>query len=391
MVKIKLGAICTFIGGGTPDRTVPEYWGGSIPWVSVKDFKSNRIDSAQESITELGLSKSASNLIKAGTIIIPTRMALGKVAVCTTDVTINQDLKAISIIDESIVYRDYLVSVLLSKASYIESRGKGATVKGITLDVLRDLEIPLPPIPEQQRIVEQLDQAQKLIDHRKEQLKLMDDLIQSTFYDMFGDPVKNEKGWEVKPLGELISQKPQNGMYKPSTEYVSAPNGVPILRIDSFYSGKITKRNFKRLNCDSSDLSRYGLAVNDIVINRVNSLEYLGKCALIDRLDEPTVYESNMMRFRVDETVLNPFFTTSLLSHDFTYQQVMGRAKKAVNQASINQTDVITLNFLCPPLDLQTAFADRVQQIESLKSQMATSLTDLEQNFNALMQQSFGG
>ena len=94
-IDVKLGEVLSFKGGGTPSKKSPEYWGGDIPWASVKDFKTTVLSKTQDSITSLGVSNSATNIIPKGSIIIPTRMALGKVAVNTVDMAINQDLKAV--------------------------------------------------------------------------------------------------------------------------------------------------------------------------------------------------------------------------------------------------------------------------------------------------------
>lgn len=145
----KLGGLVKIIGGGTPSKSKAEYWNGSIPWVSVKDFTSNFIVSAQDHITELGLKNSATNLIPKGTIILPTRMALGKVAISGCDMAINQDIKAIFLNTDAIIQVDYLIGFLETKSSYLESNGKGATVKGVTLDFLKDIDVPIPSKDEQ--------------------------------------------------------------------------------------------------------------------------------------------------------------------------------------------------------------------------------------------------
>ena len=134
---ISLGELVDIKGGGTPDKNNSEYWNGDIPWASVKDFKKNILDSTLDSITLLGVRNSATSVIPAGNIIVPTRMALGKVAINTIDLAINQDLKALFIKDNDVVDRDYLFRWLESQSSLIESEGKGATVKGITLPFLK--------------------------------------------------------------------------------------------------------------------------------------------------------------------------------------------------------------------------------------------------------------
>jgi len=132
-----LGELVDIRGGGTPSRGNPVYWGGKIPWATVKDFSTTTISGTIESITEKGVAESATNIIPAGNIIVPTRMAIGKAAINLVDIAINQDLKALLIKDQKRVHKEYIFRFLLSKSSYLESSGKGATVKGIRLEVLR--------------------------------------------------------------------------------------------------------------------------------------------------------------------------------------------------------------------------------------------------------------
>ncbi|HEY9685574.1 MAG TPA: restriction endonuclease subunit S, partial [Coleofasciculaceae cyanobacterium] len=181
---VTLGEIVEIKGGGTPDKSVEQYWNGSIPWASVKDFKSTELSETSDYISELGLQNSASNLIPAGTIIVPTRMAVGKAAINTIDLAINQDLKAL--FPKQNVFIRYLLHVLLANSIKLERQASGATVKGITLDVLRSLEIPLPPLDEQKRIAAILDQADALRKARRRAIERLNDLSQSIFYEMFG-------------------------------------------------------------------------------------------------------------------------------------------------------------------------------------------------------------
>lgn len=192
-------------GGGTPSKKVEEYWNGSIPWASVKDLKSTVLDSTVDSITQEGVDNSATNVMPAGTIIVPTRMALGKVAVTSVDMAINQDLKALLIKDERELNKRYLLRFLESQSKEIEKKGKGATVKGITLDVLRDLEIPLPPLAEQKRIAAILDKADAIRRKRQQAIQLADEFLRSVFLDMFGDPVTNPKGWAASRVDSICT------------------------------------------------------------------------------------------------------------------------------------------------------------------------------------------
>ncbi|HJP47613.1 restriction endonuclease subunit S [Acinetobacter venetianus] len=173
-----LGELVNFKGGGTPSRNVEEYWNSSIPWATVKDLNEGiTLTETQEFISELGLKNSASNLIAKGTIIIPTRMALGKVVISEIDVAINQDLKAVLVKDKEKLDVKYLLRFLESNKENIASMGKGATVKGNTLDQLKAIKIPLPPLSEQRRIASILDQADELRQKRQQAIEKLNEYI----------------------------------------------------------------------------------------------------------------------------------------------------------------------------------------------------------------------
>lgn len=265
------------------------------------------------------------------------------------------------------------------------------TIPSLTKTNLLNIEIPLPPLDEQRKIAAVLDKVSDLIAKRRQQLDKLDMLVKARFVEMFGDPMINPWHYPMVSLGSILTVEPQNGLYKPQTDYVSDGSGTPILRIDGFYNGKVTDfRALKRLRCSPEDVQRYLLNENDIVINRVNSIEYLGKCGLIQGLLEDTVFESNMMRIHVDETRFDAQYISYLLCTEFVYQQILNRAKKAVNQASINQRDVQSFFVYEPPLTKQRDFSAFVSQVNKSKLSIQNSCEKLETLKKALMQQYFG-
>ena len=173
------------VGGGTPSRANASYWNGELPWATVTDMNQVRMSSTVETITQLGLDESSSNLIPKGTVIVATRVGLGKISMPTIDVCINQDLKALAPISADIISTEYLFSVMQSNSPLIESMGTGATVKGIRLGQLNSLRIPLPPIAEQQRITERLNRAEEInktnADSNKKIEELKSSLLQRAF------------------------------------------------------------------------------------------------------------------------------------------------------------------------------------------------------------------
>lgn len=180
---IELGEVIKLIGGGTPSKMIDEYWIGTIPWASVKDLKSDLLTSTIDHISEAAIANSATNLIPAGSLIIATRMAVGKTVICLQDTAINQDLKAVKIIGEANV--KFLQHLFKSKESYFDSVSSGATVKGIKIEHITKLKVPFPPIELQNQfaervavIEEQKAIAQKSLEHSE---SLFNSLLQKAF------------------------------------------------------------------------------------------------------------------------------------------------------------------------------------------------------------------
>jgi len=381
-----LGELVDFLGGGTPRRDCAKYWGGDIPWASVKDLQGQSLDTTIETITDEGLANSASNLIPEGTVIIASRVGLGKVAINRKPVAINQDLKALTPKNGELLPR-FLLQFLLSNAEYFERAGVGATVKGLTLGDYQKLEIPVPPLAEQERIVKLLDEADELRKLRAQADRRSADLIPALFHEMFGESTAIQKQWPTHLLGGLIANGPQNGLYKHSSSY---GDGVPILRIDAFYDGEVEDLSLlKRLRATQGEIINYGLNEGDIVINRVNSPEYLGKSALIPALAEPTVFESNMMRFTVAADVIEPGYLIRFLQTKEAKRHILGRAKHSINQSSINQEDVKCMPIIVPPLPLQQEFAQRVSEIRALQAAQAASRKQTEHLFQSMLHRAF--
>ena len=264
------------------------------------------------------------------------------------------------------VLPEYLFYVI--KHMHLEKYYSGATIPHIYFKNYKNEEFNLDSINKQETIINILNDCNKLIKLKETQLQKYDDLIKARFIEMFGDPYTNPLKWKKLKIKDAVTVEPQNGLYKPQSDYVTDRSGIPILRIDGFYDGIVTDfASLKRLKCSETEKQKYLLLEDDIVINRVNSIEYLGKCAHIKGLLEDTVYESNMMRMHFDPESYNPAYICKLLCSQFIYDQIVNHAKKAVNQASINQKDVLDFNIYQPPVDLQNQFADFVQQVDKSK------------------------
>jgi len=379
MEYTSIGESCSVVSGGTPSRSKNEYWeNGNIPWIKIGNIKSKYVNEYDELITEQGLNNSSAKLLKKGTILYTIFATLGEVGILDIEACTNQAIAGINIIDSRIT-TDYLYYYLKSKKDYVNNIGRGVAQNNINLTTLKNFEIPLIDVDKQSNIVEILEKVERMICLKEKEIDDLDLLIKARFIEMFGDPYTNPLKWEKLKIKDAVTVEPQNGLYKPQSDYVTDRSGIPILRIDGFYDGIVTDfASLKRLKCSETEKQKYLLLEDDIVINRVNSIEYLGKCAHIKGLLEDTVYESNMMRMHFDPETYNSAYICKLLCSQFIYDQIVNHAKKAVNQASINQKDVLNFNIYQPPIDLQNQFADFIQQVDKSRFDIKKSIIELE-------------
>ena len=201
------------------------------------------------------------------------------------------------------------------------------------------------------------------------------------------------QGWAWIRLAQLFSTSPQNGVYKPASEY---GKGTQIIRIDDFYDGQLIRRSgFKKLCLSNEEIEKYRVRNSDLIINRVNSIEYLGKCALVDFLTENTVFESNIMKCCVIEGVISTAYVAAYLSSHEGRNRLCENAKHAVNQASINQTDVgntlVPITSTEEQLLIVQKIEQKLYQTDELISQIEGHLKKAEALRQSILKTAFAG
>ncbi len=390
--QVQLGDIFEIARGGSP-RPIDQYITddpNGLNWISIKDASnsSKYIYKTEKKIKPEGLHKT--RLVHPDDFLLTNSMSFGRPYIMKTTGCIHDGWLVLSA-DKSKVDTDYFYHLLGSDFIYRKFVGlaAGAVVKNLNTDLVKSVTVPLPPINEQRRISSILDKANELRQKRQQAIEKLDQLLQATFIDMFGDPVSNPNNFEQIELDNFILVGPQNGLYKPSNMY---GQGIPIVRIDGFKSGDIIdNKEFKRLSLEESDIEKYKLNKFDLVINRVNSPEYIGKTALIRNLEESTVFESNMMRFAVDPSKLDPYYLLFFLKQQFVLNQIANKRKDAVNQSSINQQDVKSLIINVPSIESQLTFSNFFQKIEKNRNLFKQQSLNFDNLFKALQNQAFSG
>jgi len=381
---VKLGDVVDIKGGGTPNKDNPEYWGGDIPWASVKDFKSNSLRETADYVTKLGVEKSATNVIPSGNVIIPTRMALGKVAINEVDMAINQDLKALLVKDEKRLSKIYLMRFLESKADFLDEQGKGATVKGITLDVLRGMEIPLPPLAEQKRIAAILDKADAIRRKRQQAIQLADDFLRAVFLDMFGDPVTNPKGWDSCKFEDLTSLVTYGLTVRPQYH----EEGIPLISAREIRTGELDFESCPKISRSDFDmLSDKGRPKkDDILFSKTGSI---GHCAIV-RADLDFAVTQNAARIVPNKEVCDPIFLLAFMRTNYFYDLANKEAKgNAVKDLQLGIMKDFPMYI--PPVSLQKKFVDVYSKASVLSEKVSGGSILLNSNFGALSQRAFSG
>jgi type I restriction enzyme S subunit len=378
---VKLGELVTIKGGGTPSKKVKEYWSGNIPWASVKDFKSSEISKTVDSITKLGVSNSATNIIPAGTILTATRMALGKFAINTIDMAINQDLKALFINDDTEVDRDFLIRFLESKAQYIDSEGKGATVKGVTLDFLKGVEIPLPPLVEQKRIAAILDKADAIRRKRKNAINLADDFLRSVFIDMFGDPVTNSKRWGVKKFADIGTLDRGKSKHRPRNDPKLLGGNHPLIQTGDVANSKGYIKSYKSTYSDLGLKQSRKWSAGTLCITIAANIAKTGI------LTFDACFPDSVVGFKPNEQTTTEYVQVWI---GFLQKILEANAPESA-QKNINLAILRDLDIPLPPINEQQKFSDIVEKLNELKLKAEEGQLTDEKVFNSLSQKAFAG
>ena len=363
--------------GKTPDRKNFSLFEGDNTWVSIKDLDSKYISSSKECISD----EAAKNikLVKRGTVIMSFKLTVGKTAIAGKDLYTNEAIMAFNLrngydIDASFLYY-YLKNY--------RWEGSNKAVMGITLNkaTISKHKIAIPPKPTQLSIVSELDKLNELIQIKKEQLKDYDALAQSIFYEMFGDPVENEKGWEVMLLAD-VCHSITDGDHMPPPK---ADSGIPFLTISNI--------NKETRILDFSDTffvpQSYYVALKESRKPMENDLLY----TVTGSYGIPVVVDGkNSFCFQRHIALLRPNVDKVLTLYLCYWclcpsiKQVADKVATGIAQKTVSLTSLRKFSIILPPLSLQQSFAHKIEQIERQKAAVQSTITDLETLLAARMQ-----
>lgn len=368
----KLGEVCEIVGGSTPKTGEPSYWDGEHYWVTPAELDGAKyISSTSRTITDKGVKSAHLQLLPSGTVLLSSRAPIGKVAITTAPMYCNQGFK--NLVCATKLRNEFAYWFLYHHTEYLNSLGTGATFKEISKRVVEQIPIPVPPIEEQEGIVEELDCLSGMIERKREQLKELDALAQSIFYQMFGDPITNEKGWEVKKVKDVAPQQE----YKGDVPCVDGKYWLLNLDMVIPNTGEIIEKCY--FDYDEIGNSTIIFNTDNVLYSKLRP--YLNKVVIPDDIGYGT---SELVPLKPHKDLLNKVFFASLLrsQHFVRYisSKVAGAKMPRVAMGEFREFAVIL-----PPLTLQQEFADKIGAIEKQKELIKQSITQTEELFNSRM------
>ena len=387
----RLEKLCTIHTGGTPSRQNPEYFLGNIPWITTVALGPLHIDEKKAAafLTDEAVQGSAAKIIPPSSLLVGIRVGVGKTSINDCEIATNQDIAALTNIDDRCDI-DYLQRVLRNYRSYFDLIKRGATIQGITTEVLRQLDIPLPPIETQRKIAAVLDTAQGMIDLRKAQLEKMDEFLRSVFLDMFGDPMTNPKDWNTLLVGNLIKVL-EAGWSADGARRMKVSGEKAVLKVSAVTSGFFRDTEYKVLDENVVIKEDVFPHKGDLLFSRANTRELVGATCMIFN-DYPDLLLSDKLWRITFNDLTNFVYMKFVLSDNQIRKSISNEATgTSGSMYNVSMEKFKALDIPLPPLHLQTRFAAIVKATEAQKALMQQSLTEMENNFNSLMQQAFRG
>ena len=385
---VEIGQCCKVVNGSTPSRTKDEFWGGDIDWFTPKDLsgiESKYVTEAPEKITTEGYNSCSTTMVPTGSLLFTSRAPIGHLAISTKEVCTNQGFK--TLIPNETLDVEYLYYAIKKYTPNLQDLGVGATFKELSKASISNFKIPIPPLPQQKKIAAILDAADGYRQKTKALIAKYDELTQSLFLDMFGDPVTNPKGWEHLPVGDYINIK-HGFAFK--SEFFVEYSDYTLLTPGNYYEEGGYKNQGKKQKYYEGDIpADYILKQGDVLVAMTEQAAGLLGSTLFVPKDGTYLHNQRLGLFEYIKDI-NPVFIYHVFNQPSFRKKVhMDATGTKVRHTSPSKLMNMEIGF--PSLVLQNQFADRVQAIEAQKAKAQKSLAKAEDLFNSLLQKAFTG
>lgn len=390
IMKIKKGYIKYTIGevaleiktGKTPPSQEDVYYtNGNINWYTPTDIGGESIlYYSSKRITQTAIDKKVAFVYKPNTVLITCIGEIGRVGIVANFSASNQQITGVYT-NESLVSHKFFYYWLVRNRNLLKHYSNYSIIPILNNGILEKIPIYLPNLDTQHKAISQLDLIQSLIDKRKKTIEIIDELIKCTFSDMFGI-IKDD--WTTCILDDVISQT-QYGLSKSLT---TEPTEFPILRMNNItYNGEIDLNDIKWIKLTQKEKTQYKLDKGDILFNRTNSRDLVGKTAVWDH-EEDFYFAGYLVRIKVKETV-NPYFISGFLNSEYGKKMLFNYARSSGSQSNFSPTLLRKQDVFLPPIESQNKYEEIIKKLKNQKHQSQKSLDILDNLFKSILQDVF--
>ncbi|HAV7707722.1 TPA: restriction endonuclease subunit S [Escherichia coli] len=389
---LKIEDFCSTGSGGTPSRAKPEYYeGGDIPWIKSGDLKDSKIYEANEYITAAGLENSSAKIVEKDSILIAMYGAtVGRLAILGINAATNQAICNIRP-DTTIADMKYLYYFLKSKFSYFVENAVGGAQPNISQGLIKSLEVPLPSLDEQKRIADILDKAAGVCQKREQAIKLANDFLRATFLEIFGDPVKNPKGWKKNKI--------KKGVLDITSGWSATGENIPcksdefgVLKISSVTSGIFKPEENKMVDSETILASKKLIfpKKGDLLFSRANTRELVAAICMVHQDYDNLFLPDKLWSIKLDHDLLLPEFFLVLIQNekirDLLTKQATGTSGSMLN---ISKNKFEETEIIFPEINVQKYFCNTFRKTINLKEKLIKSNELANESFNSLSQKVF--
>ena len=393
--KALLGDIFEIARGGSP-RPIQDFLTDDLDgvnWISIADASasSKYIHTTKRRIRKAGVDKS--RMVKPGDFLLTNSMSFGRPYILKTSGCIHDGWLVLSSKADN-VDQDYFFHLLGSDAIYSKfSRlAAGATVKNLNIELVAGIEVEFPPIAKQRRIAAILDQAETLRTQRRAALAQLDELAQSIFLDMFGDPVTNDRYWPELCVGDFVAGF-ESGKSLVADDEDDSSSVFRVLKVSAVTSLEYRPEQSKAVPLDYSPPKSHIVRVGDLLFSRANTTELIGATAFVDSTPYNLLLPDKLWRFKWHEPPrAEPLYVRHLFQQPKFRREIGQRASgTSGSMKNISHEKVLSIRAGHPPLSLQETFTARIRAIESLKATHRAALAELDALFASLQHRAFAG
>ena len=376
---MELSEIGKIITGNTPSKSNPENYGDDIVWVKPPDLdKKKYVDTSSEKI-----SKTAKNLIRLipkNSVLVSCIGNIGKVAISNCELCTNQQINSI-IPNNDLIDSKFLFYTIKKMRPFLDKQGSSAVIPLLNKSEFSKIKISVPPLPVQQKIVSILEKTDKLKEIREDADELTTDYLQAVFLELFGDPLKNPKKWEIMKFSEIGVLSRGKSKHRPRNDPVLLGGKYPLIQTGDVANSKGYITKF------TQTYSEFGLKQSKMWVTGTLCITIAANIAKTGILTFDACFPDSVVGFTSNE-----YTNTEYIQHWLSFlQKTLENNAPESAQKNINLTILENLNVPIPPIALQNEFSNIVKSVNEMSQHQEHSKKNIENISNTFMQKAFKG